>query len=558
LSATGGDGASGDADLDGLCNYDEFQLGCDPNIVDSDGDGVSDYQEICNGSNPSDGTDHGVPSANFPNRGMLFNVHGDYAAWRMTIAGRGPIDYQSDTVSMTSPGAGNEKMKILKKGNSYRLTMNWLNSNGHTNPNWYCWQAKINGLPATASYQSYTSTRLSGNEIVYGLGWMAENADGLLTDHVHTYDGAGGNVAEGLEALLHVYKCEITICDSDDESWTEIEKSRVLLDNEDLKIKIKISPAIQTFDLCKLIMGSNVVVKTSGTCPSGAAIPIASSEFENFSGYSEIKLTRTRAQLIALGLLPSQDDDGVDEMAWLDMASGSGQSLADSEAFAGLGYADRGTSCSDASKTLTSTPPNSIPSESYFKAAGREIVVVAYGGVASDARQLMNQADIFYFSGHGDHATGAIQGGFTPSMASSYWNRDLDCAIIAGCAVLDVRNYRLNTQKFLYRLRHYNLHGTYPGEQWENCGAKHLLGYALKAPLDSRGGTVIAERFVEQMKAGRSVCESWRIANDCSEGRNACIIDCSASPHEFWFWDESLGHAVWTNKVKGISGWIEN
>ena len=63
----------------------------------------------------------------------------------------------------------------------------------------------------------------------------------------------------------------------------------------------------------------------------------------------------------------------------------------------------------------------------------------------------MNQADYFYFSGHGSYATGAIQGGFTPSMASKYWNRDLNCAIIAGCAVLDVGNYRLNSVGFFYR-----------------------------------------------------------------------------------------------------------
>ena len=69
-SATGDDGASGDVDLDGLCNFDEFQLGCDPNDVDSDGDGVSDCQEICNGSNPADGSDKGIPSADFPNRGL--------------------------------------------------------------------------------------------------------------------------------------------------------------------------------------------------------------------------------------------------------------------------------------------------------------------------------------------------------------------------------------------------------------------------------------------------------------------------------------------------------
>ena len=132
----------------------------------------------------------------------------------------------------------------------------------------------------------------------------------------------------------------------------------------------------------------------------------------------------------------------------------SGQNLFDSLAFATLGYADRGRACNDSVQTLESNPPNSIPSESYFKAAGREIISVSYDNQNSEKKQIMNQSDWFYFSGHGNHATGTIQGGFTPSMASQYWNRDLDCAIIAGCAVLDVRNYRFNSLGLLYRWKH--------------------------------------------------------------------------------------------------------
>lgn len=524
-SAMGDDGASGDRDHDGLCNYDEFQLGCDPNNIDSDGDGVSDYQEICNGSDPVDGADQGVPSANFPYRGMRFNVYGDYAAWRMTIAGRGPIDYQSDTVSMTSPGAGNEKMKILKKGNSYRLTMKWLNSNGHTNPNWYCWQAKINGLPATTSYQSYTSTRLSGNEIVYGLGWMAENADGLLTAHVHTYDGAGGNVAEGLEALLHVYKCEITICNPDDESWTEIEKSRVLLDNEDLKIKIKISPAISTFDQCKLVMGSNVVVSTSGTCPNGAEIPITDTEFSAYGAYSEIRITRTRAQMIALGLLPSQNEDDVGEMASYDVGTlggNGGSDLTDCFAFEKIALAYRGRASRERTLTLNSNPPNSELSESFFKAAGAEVLAVTYGGVRSAKRQVMNQADYFYYSGHGHHKWGMVDD-FEPSVISDHWKKDLDCVIFAGCSVLDINDYNNN---FLNPDGVWDPgdHAASPGKLWESKGPSVLLGYNYYAPQDSTHAPERIARSWVNLRQSMGDVDAWMEANDNKSGRNACAI----------------------------------
>ena len=167
----------------------------------------------------------------------------------------------------------------------------------------------------------------------------------------------------------------------------------------------------------------------------------------------------------------------------------------------------------------------------------------------------MNQADWFYFSGHGNHATGTIQGGFTPSMALSLWNRDLDCAIIAGCAVLDVRNFRFNSLGLLYRWKNRTWKGAYPGESWERAGIKYLLGYALKAPLDSDGGSAIASSFSSNIKSGMDVITAWRNANDNAKGRNACVIDCSKTPHEFWYWNESSGSPVWTKVTKGAMSW---
>ena len=525
-SSSGDDGVSGDVDYDGLCNYDEYQLGCDPNSIDSDGDGVSDYHEICNGSNPADGSDHGVPSATFSDRGMQFNVYGDYAAWRMTVLGRGPVDYQSYTVSMSSPGAGNEKLKILKKGNSYRLTMKWLNSNGHTNPYyWYCWQAKINGLPTTASYQSYTSTRLAGNEIVYGQGWMAENSDGLLTDHVHTHDGAGGNVAEGLEALLHVYKCEVSVCDPDDEAWPEIEASRVLFDDEDLRIKVRISPAIQTFDLCRLIMGSNVVVSTSGTCLTGVEIPIAESEFSAYSTYSEIKINRTRAQLIALGLLPSQNEDSVDEMASYDVGTlggNEGSDLTDCFAFEQMALAYRGRASNERTLTLNANPPNSELSESFFKAAGAEVLSVTYGGVWAAKRQVMNQADYFYYSGHGHHRSGMVDD-FRPDVILDHWKKDLDCVIFAGCSVLDINDYNNNFMSLEGNWDPED-HAASPGRLWESKGPNVLLGYNYYAPQDSTHAPARIVRSWMNLRQSMDDVDAWMKANDNKNGRNACAI----------------------------------
>lgn len=510
-----------DTDGDGLCNADEQSLGTDPHAADSDGDGVSDFLEICNGSDPADGSDGGKPSAKFPNRGMRFDINGDYAAWSMTIVGLGPLDRLSDMFSMASPGVGSERLKVLKKGNSYRLTMQWLNSDGHTDPNWYCWQARVNGLPTAPSYESYETARLPGNEIVHGLGWMAENAGGLLTSHVHMREGKGGNVAEGLEATLHVYQCGVSICDPGDEAWPELAASRVLLDDEALRIRASVTPAIADFDLFRRVMGSNVVVSTSGTCPTGVAIPVAASEFFNYGTNSEIRMTRTRAQLIELGLLPSQDEDGVDEMAWIDMANlaaDSGQNLSDSEAFSALGHEFRGKATLDSAKGLDSQPPNSIPSESFFKAAGCEVVSVEYGGVRSSKRQIMNQVDYFYYSGHGLHLYKSVDPGYGPETVNGHWNKDLKCVIFAACSILDINDYNNN---YRWEPEEHNLS---PGKYWESVGPSVLLGYNYYAPADSSGAPA---RIMRSWVANRELLgdvDAWMEANKEQKKWNACAI----------------------------------
>ena len=519
-SAAGDDGANGDPDGDGIVNSQEQEFGTNPGLADTDGDGVPDMQELMNGSNPCDGADGGQPSASYPYRGFTFNIYGDYAAWQMIILGVGPVDYQSDTVSMSSPGVGNDKLKMLKKGNSYRLSMQWLNSDGHTNPNWYCWQAKINGMPTSPSYQSYTSTRLPGNEIVYGHGWLAENESGLLSSHVHTRDGAGGNVAGSLQSLLHVYKCEVTICAPDDDDWGEIDASRVILDDEDFRIRVRIEPAIATYDLCRLVMGSNICVKTSGTCPAGVDIPIAAESFSVHSDYSEIRMTKTRQQLKTLGLLPQNDEDGVDEMAIYDVGSVGGiegSNLTDSGEFAKIGYQWRGKATNEMSLNLYSYPPNSILSKSFSQAAGCEIIEVVYGCGVSARRQIMNQADYFYYSGHGNHRFGKMDA-YEPSEIGDYWKRDLDCVIFAGCAILDINDYNNN-----YILDPSN-HTASPGKLWGAKGPSVFLGYNYYSPLDETGAPA---RIISDWLSRRSVdgnILSWMKANNNRYGRNACAI----------------------------------
>ena len=72
---------------------------------------------------------------------------------------------------------------------------------------------------------------------------------------------------------------------------------------------------------CREMFGGALTVRTSGTCPSGAAVPIPDdAAMVDLEGRSEIRISMTRQQLKTLGLLPQNDEDGVNEMAWLDMA----------------------------------------------------------------------------------------------------------------------------------------------------------------------------------------------------------------------------------------------
>lgn len=196
--------ATQDPDGDELNNLNEYLNDCNPNLPDTDGDGVDDGTEVRNGSNPNDDSDGGqMPPPEFF-RALTFNIYGDYAAWEMTVEGLGPDDTRIRRMSMGAPAASESEPMRMRKGNAYRISMRWLNSDGHNNPDWYCWQAQIDGKPTIHTYDWDSSIRNPGAEIIAGDGWIADNSSGLLTAHVHQQQGSGSNVAGGLIATLYV------------------------------------------------------------------------------------------------------------------------------------------------------------------------------------------------------------------------------------------------------------------------------------------------------------------------------------------------------------------
>lgn len=211
-SAAGADGADGDLDGDGLSNLDEYRNNSNPRSRDTDGDGVSDSVEVANGSDPSDACDRGMKPGDDKFREINFNINGDWAAWDLSIVGQGPNDYRTIHVTMGAPNAPATTTARLRKNNSYRLSMKWLNCDGHDDSSsapWYCWQALIDGKPSVQTFDSYSSARKEGvANLIVGTGWIAENEDGLLTAHIHENSESGGNVAEGKVAMLHVFDIE--------------------------------------------------------------------------------------------------------------------------------------------------------------------------------------------------------------------------------------------------------------------------------------------------------------------------------------------------------------
>ena len=241
-------------------------------------------------------------------------------------------------------------------------------------------------------------------------------------------------------------------------------------------------------------------------------------------GTFELRKSLSRSELKSLGLLPAQDDDDIPEKAWMDTGSddlNADSNLSDGLAFEQLVAASRGRSTNYGD--LENTPTNSPPHVSFFQAAGVEVITVECTGSKSKPRQLMNQADVFYYSGHGSHASGALAYG-SPTSVQPYWDQDLKCVILAGCSVLDINDYNDNYSG--------SGHTVFPGKLWEPVGPPVLLGYNYKAPLDNQGAAAIIASWVANRGSMGDV-DAWMEANDNSNGRNACAIEKGVQYHYF-------------------------
>ena len=488
------DDADIDSDGDGLTNADECAWRTNPGSLDTDNDGVNDGVEIAQNSDPADATDEGKPNSRTPVQ-FYFGDHSSshsekYQLTVVPVVNRSTNSPRPFAWVNANYGACETRTAMLTPGYSYEVRLAHASTNRPQGPDY-----------------DYTLNAVNVSQSVSVL-----DPDNLLGVHLSGSTFTGG----GLVATLTAYKVDVAVCSPDDPDWSELDVSRVILDNEELRIKVTVTPQMSDLSACRQKFGDSITIRTSGTCPQGTSISLDGASFANAGNKSEIRLSRSFTQVRALGLLPAQDDDGVNEMAWMDIVQTSVQNYADSEAFSELGSQFRGKATLDDTSTLDSIPPNSVPSVSYMRSAGCEVVTATYWGVDARKRQITNQADFFYFSGHGNHYNNTLQGGFTPLLAHGSWDRDLDVVIIAGCSVLDINDYNGNYSGAE--------HSFSPGYSWESTGPSILLGYAYVAPGDASG---IPTRIVRSWRINRNTrgdVDAWMSANANNRAWNACAI----------------------------------
>lgn len=333
----------------------------------------------------------------------------------------------------------------------------------------------------------------------------------------------------------------------------------VLLDGEGLKLEVELGIACDSIDDFVATYSEDISLDasyyscTSKVTLASAHVPLSSDSVVKVDKYHYI--ISVGAQWLQNENLVCKGEDGYNELTTIDMSSSSfGLSQrTDSDIINGILQRElRGM-------VRGAGDANAIPPEGTFnlrslQAAGFVLLEASSGGVKSPFVRAQQQSDLVYYSGHGMHNTGKLMNNCGVEEIVNHWD-DIDVFVIAGCSVLDVGNYRLKSTGFLNWVKHRSQFGHFPGEAWENSGPAYLLGYAWKAPRDDDGGNAIAHNFKENLNAGQDYITAWKNANDCDKGRNACAIDCSQTPHRFWYWDETTNIPVWTMKTKGESVW---
>ena len=401
----------------------------------------------------------------------------------------------------------------------------------------------LDGLPD--KWEQYYFTDLSAN------GTGHSDADGV--NNANEY--AGGTNPTLTETHT------VTLFQPSDVNWAPLEAGSIIDLEETAYFKITVTPQLPTLKAALVRPGFNKITAGNKTIELTTDNTVL---INTTAGISELRITAEPSPImVAMSFIPgANDDDIVRERASYDAGFEDAlifdSNLTDSDAFMANLTFDGSTSITSrgrASIKLGDFPlgPDSV------RHAGWEYVSFAYGD-AFGPMPIPNQADFFYFSGHGNHATGELNIGVDPDnptnrflgAAGVKWDKDLDVAIFAGCSVLDINDYNNNAGSSGWR----------PGDAWSKTGPRFFLGYNWLAPKDLQNGTYAGAQIVNSWIQNREAYGdfvSWQIANNNSFGRNGCAIDVTAGvgnrvygfyrrtgfgPIKFYNW-ETVHEASW-------------
>ena len=335
---------------------------------------------------------------------------------------------------------------------------------------------------------------------------------------------------------------EIDYVDPNDANWvTTLPEKRVFLKDENLRIRIRINGGgLSLLDL-EEIGFSDIYLTTSIT---RAGFPETALSIRDractviCSGEdTEIRAEMALFDLERLSLLPAADADDHSYHSTLDYANGEKSNFDDSQAFIdSMTTGGRGIPAGYANNkdnvTLSSNPPQSAPDKTFFQAAGAEVMSARFGSFVKSGL-VMNQAEVFYFSGHGFPGTRKDGPNFLISndMAvngidlKTYWNEDLHIAVMAGCSAVNINN--LNPDPNAYSPATIGPDaGYYPGEFMNLIGPRYILGYGASAPADIHGAGGIVTSFVNAyLAAPLDPFSPWAIANYHAHAWNATAIE---------------------------------
>ena len=368
------------------------------------------------------------------------------------------------------------------------------------------------------------------------------------------------------------------ICQAQTDVWNDACRLRwedVILFGEPVRVKVALTGEIPILAQQAAINAFSKILEMSVFSDPAQAVWQTSrktlaqylEQIVTVNGISEFRLTIPWHQVESWKLLPAQQKDAIGEFISADIVTDKLSSFNDGNAFdsnmkitfEGRGKARKNTY---SSPSMNGDEKNflSLISLGIMKAGGIQFFqfrVPAQNNIfhASPVGQIQDQADYFYYSGHGARDGKIASGLWSPDLAREFWKYDLDTLVFAGCSVLTINDYG---RKWLYRPFYHptNLDRSAEkvisqtlGDQWRQPnpqieGPTLFLGYQYLAPRDVTQKT---DEIIKDWVNTSRDADSWMDANHkrrplVRPGLNACAIDFKAIPWTYqFFWDNKIG-----------------